>query len=81
MNNRYLVVSDLPEYSVFDTKTNRDLFPTKSGNRDYACRSCSRRDADMITNALNEVNRYKEDKILKQKNSAARTAPVKSLRR
>jgi len=50
---RFIVVSDLPEYTVFDTKEQRDLYPTKSGNRDYACKECDSATAGIIAAALN----------------------------
>jgi len=50
---RFVVVSDLPEWSVWDTETKRDLFPTKSGNRDYACKQCDSVTAAMIAESLN----------------------------
>jgi len=50
---RFAPVSDLPEYSVWDNEEQRDLFPTKSGNRRYACRQCSGDTASLIADALN----------------------------
>ena len=54
-SERYTVVSDLPEYSVYDHVKKRDLFPTKSGNRDYKCVRCYQEDAQMIAQALNRM--------------------------
>jgi len=51
---RYEVVSDLPEWTVWDNLQKRDLFPTKSGNRDQSCRLCGSEDALLIATALNE---------------------------
>ncbi len=50
---RFVVVSDLPEWTVWDQERQCDLFPTKSGNRDYACRRCGEDTAHMIADALN----------------------------
>jgi hypothetical protein len=50
---RFVVVSDLPEWTVWDQERQCDLFPTKSGNRDYACRRCDEDTAHMIADALN----------------------------
>lgn len=50
---RFVVVSDLPEWTVWDQERKCDLFPTKSGNRDYACRRCSEHTAHLIADALN----------------------------
>jgi len=50
---RFVVVSDLPEYTVYDREQQLDMFPTKSGNRDYACRGCDSARANMIADALN----------------------------
>ena len=55
MDEQYKVVSDFPEYVVWDSKYYRDLFTTKSGNRDYACRQCTRNDAELIADALNAI--------------------------
>ena len=35
-NQRYIVVSDFPEYAIHDQELKTDIFPTRSGNRDYA---------------------------------------------
>ena len=53
--DRYSVVSDLPEYSVYDHVKKRDLFPTKSGNRDHKSTRCFEEDAQMIAQALNRM--------------------------
>jgi len=50
---RFTTVSDGSEYSVYDAEAKRDLFPTKSGNRDYQCKRCERETADQIALALN----------------------------
>lgn len=50
---RFEAVSDLPEWTVFDHVEKRDLFPTKSGNRDYAGMRCERHIAALIADALN----------------------------
>ena len=50
---RYIAVTDGDENSVFDTKKERDLYPTKSGNRDYQCKTCREWDAKHIAKALN----------------------------
>jgi hypothetical protein len=50
---RFVVVSDLPEWTVWDQERQRDLFPTKSGNRDNACRRCGEDTAHLIADALN----------------------------
>jgi hypothetical protein len=50
---RFIVVTDLPEYSVFDRLKERDLFPTKSGNRDYQCTACTEETARAIALAMN----------------------------
>lgn len=58
--NRYVVVSDFPQFTVWDNKRNCDLFPTRGNNRLYACPyGCSGETAQMIADALNEV----EDRI------------------
>jgi len=49
---RYHAVSDLPEWTVHDDEAIRDLFPTKSGNRNNACRQCSADTAKLIADAL-----------------------------
>jgi hypothetical protein len=51
--DRYVVVSDLPEFTVRDRIKNVDLFPTKSGNRNYACSFCDEPTAKQIADALN----------------------------
>ena len=50
---RFEAVSDLPEWTVFDHVEKRDLFPTKSGNRQYACKMCHEDVALLIAEALN----------------------------
>jgi|GEM_PF-1995180 len=50
---RFVVVSDLPEWTVWDQKRQCDLFPTKSGNRDKSCGRCYEETAHMIADALN----------------------------
>ena len=50
---RFVVVSDLPEWTVWDQKQQCDLFPTKSGNRDRSCGRCYEETAHMIADALN----------------------------
>lgn len=50
---RFVVVSDLQEWTVWDQERQCDLFPTKSGNRDSACRRCGEDIAHMIADALN----------------------------
>lgn len=50
---RFVVISDLPEWTVWDKERQCDLFPTKSGNRDYACRRCEEDTAHLIADALN----------------------------
>jgi hypothetical protein len=50
---RYVVTTDLPEFTVHDLVEKRDLFPTKSGNRDYSCSRCYEKDATLIAMALN----------------------------
>ncbi len=50
---RFKVVSDLPEYTVWDNEKKCDLFPTTSGNRQYACARCKEKTAQMIADALN----------------------------
>ena len=54
MSDRYEIVSDLPEWTVHDNRTHIDLFPTRSGNRNYACKfGCTEQGAKFIANALN----------------------------
>jgi hypothetical protein len=51
---RFVVVSDLPEWTVWDQVRQHDLFPTTTGNRKYACWSgCSEDTAHLIADALN----------------------------
>jgi len=50
---RFEAVSDLPEWTVYDHVEQRDLFPTKSGNRQYACQTCDEHIALLIAEALN----------------------------
>ena len=50
---RFEAVSDLPEWTVWDNQEKRDLFPTKSGNRQYACKMCHENIALLIADALN----------------------------
>ena len=51
---RYEIVSDCDEYSVWDNNEKRDLFPTKSTNRNYACKwGCDKTTAKKIADALN----------------------------
>jgi len=50
---RFVVVSDLPEWTVWDQERQCDLFPTKSGNRDYSCCRCGEDTAHLIADALN----------------------------
>ena len=50
---RYSVVSDGFEYTVWDNEKKCDLFPTKSGNRDYSCKQCPESIAHQIATALN----------------------------
>lgn len=50
---RFVVVTDGDENTVFDNKKERDLFPTKSGNRDYQCKTCRPWTAKHIAAALN----------------------------
>lgn len=50
---RYSVASDGSENTVYDHEDNRDLFPTKSGNRDYQCRKCDAQTAEEIALAMN----------------------------
>lgn len=50
---RYIVVSDLPEFTVNDTETGRDLFPTQSFNRSTYCKRVDEDTARMIADALN----------------------------
>lgn len=50
---RYSVASDGSENTVYDHEDDRDLFPTKSGNRDYQCRKCDERTAEEIALAMN----------------------------
>jgi hypothetical protein len=53
---RYRIVSDGDEYTVWDSEANSDLFPTRTGNRRYACRfGCSKQMAKRIADALNLV--------------------------
>ena len=53
--SRFQPVSDLPEWTVHDTETGRDLFPTKSGNRDYCSGNCTAATAARIAYCLNMV--------------------------
>jgi hypothetical protein len=50
---RYSVASDGSENTVYDHEDDRDLFPTKSGNRDYQCRKCDAQTAEEIALAMN----------------------------
>lgn len=50
---RFQVVSDLPEWTVWDNEKKRDLFPTRSGNRSYSCKICNEDTVLLIANALN----------------------------
>jgi hypothetical protein len=50
---RYTVVSDLPGYTVHDSKYGVDLFPTVSGNRNRYCKHVPCRTAERIADALN----------------------------
>ncbi len=61
MNNeqRYKIVSDGNEYTVWDKEKQIDLFPTKGGNRDYACTGCNKETAKLITRALNYMELLK----------------------
>jgi len=53
IEERYEVVSDGRESSVFDHREKRDLFPTKSGNRDYQCEMARPEDVEHIARCLN----------------------------
>lgn len=59
-DNRFKTVSDNDEYSVWDTQKEKDLFPTKSGNRDYTCKKCTKETADAITYALNYMEKIQD---------------------
>lgn len=50
---RFVTVSDLPEWTVWDNERQCDLFPTISGNRSYACQQCEMETAVLIAKALN----------------------------
>ena len=50
---RFSVAHDGAESTVYDEQDGRDLFPTKSGNRDYQCRICDEQTAAEIALALN----------------------------
>ena len=50
---RFVPVSDLPEWTVWDQVNQCDLYPTKSGNRDYALRGRGEDTAHLIADALN----------------------------
>lgn len=50
---RFVPVSDLPEWTVWDQVNQCDLYPTKSGNRDYALRGSGEDTAHLIADALN----------------------------
>jgi hypothetical protein len=50
---RFSVAHDGAENTVYDEQAGRDLFPTKSGNRDYQCRTCDEQTAAEIALALN----------------------------
>ena len=50
---RFAPCSDLPEWTVWDNERKCDLFPTKSGNRNYNCRRCDEATAQLIADALN----------------------------
>ena len=55
MNQRYKVVSDGSEFSVWDAISKCDLFPTRTQNRTYACKyGCPEHAAQMICDALNK---------------------------
>ena len=49
---RFTVVTDGDEASVFDHQREQDLFPTKSGNRDYQCLHCDIWQAGQIADAM-----------------------------
>lgn len=69
---RFKVVSDLPEYTVWDNERQIDLFPTKSGNRDFACKRCEQYTASIIADALNFYFQcLEEGKIAKQAKEVA----------
>ena len=53
LKQRYEAVTDGNENSVFDHEKKYDLFPTKSGNRDYQSKKCRKEDAAHIANCLN----------------------------
>ena len=50
---RFVPVSDLPEWTVWDQVNQCDMYPTKSGNRDYALRGSGEDAAHLIADALN----------------------------
>jgi len=50
---RFKVVSDGNEFTVWDTQEERDLFPTRSGNRNFACKQCPEHIAGLIAEAMN----------------------------
>lgn len=62
-SDRYTVASDLPEYTVYDHVKKRDMFPTKSGNRDHKSTRCFEEDAELIAKALNRLD-SENDQIL-----------------
>lgn len=75
---RYVVTTDYPEHTVYDQVQKRDLFPTKSGNRDYKCVRCYREDAAMIAQALNsmESQRIADESADEKPDGQAENAPV-----
>lgn len=74
---RYKVVSDLPEWTVHDTESGVDLFPTRSRNRTYACRyGCGENTAHMIADALNEVASLRAELAVMRRKQAHGCADV-----
>jgi len=79
MDNRYSIVSDGNEYTVYDSKIGSDLFPTSTGNRYYACKlGCSEETAIKIAKALNTTSFDYVAEVLSE--SLALHAEVKKLK-
>lgn len=60
IEERYALVTDLPEFTVTDRETDRDMFPTLSGNRAYMCKACLSADAEHMAYALNFLKSAEE---------------------
>jgi len=72
---RFQVVSDLPEWTVWDNEKKRDLFPTRSGNRSYSCKICNEDTALLIANALNYYFENHQSEMPKNETKICKVCP------